>query len=244
MVMPEPNSTALLEKEIQAARKKLSEYAMSFDLLTKIAHSFTEQEAIESILAVFDQLFSPRTLVFVSLSHNQPDKVYALSPLLEDEHAIKDRLQSFTQEHAWTTSKKGFQVMIRFQKKVLGVLEVDHVKFPQEKDRYLNLTLSMAEVCGLAIENARRYQKIKDTENKLRNEKEKLEAALAEVKKLSGLIPICGHCKKIRDDTGYWNQVEAYIEEHSEAQFSHGICQDCAEKYYPGYNLYEEEEKE
>jgi uroporphyrinogen-III decarboxylase len=109
------------------------------------------------------------------------------------------------------------------------------------KDRYLNLTLSMAGVCGLAMENARRYQKIKDTENKLRNEKEKLEAALAEVKKLSGLIPICSHCKKVRDDTGYWSQVEAYIQEHSEAKFSHGICRECAEKYYPGYNLYEDE---
>ncbi|HKJ97378.1 MAG TPA: hypothetical protein VJ959_00510, partial [Desulfotignum sp.] len=66
-IMPEANNnTALLEKEIQAARKKLSEYAMAFDLLTRIAHSFTEQEAIESILAVFDLLFSPRTLVFVS----------------------------------------------------------------------------------------------------------------------------------------------------------------------------------
>ncbi len=168
------NRTALLEKEIQSAQKKLSEYAMAFDLLTRIAHSFTEQEAIESILAVFDQLFSPETLVFVSLSHNQPDRVYALSPLPEDNQAIKERLRSFAQEHAWTASKKGFQVMIRHKDKDLGVLEVDHVKFPQEKDRYLNLTLSMIEVCGLAIENARRYQKIKDTENKLRNEKEKI----------------------------------------------------------------------
>jgi len=240
--MPEPdNRTALLEKEIALARKKLSEYAMAFDLMTRIAHAFTEQETIESILAVFDQLFSPQTLVFVSLHNNQPDRVYALSPLPEDGQPIKEKLRGFAEEYAWTISKQGFQVMIRHKEKALGVLEVDHVKFPQEKDRYLNLTLSMAGVCGLAIENARRYQKIKDTENQLRKEKEKLEAALADVKKLSGLIPICGHCKKIRDDKGYWNQVEAYIQEHSEAKFSHGICRDCAKKYYPGYNLYEDE---
>ncbi len=144
------NNKALLEKKIQSAQKNLSEYAMAFDLLTRIAHSFTEQEAVESILAVFDQLFCPRTLVFVSLLHNQPDRVYALSPLPEDNQAIKERLRSFAQEHAWTASKKGFQVMIRHKDKDLVVLEVDHVKFPQEKDRYLNLTLSMAEVCGLA----------------------------------------------------------------------------------------------
>lgn len=68
-----------------------------------------------------------------------------------------------------------------------------------------------------------------------------LESALKDVKKLSGLLPICSHCKKIRDDNGYWNQIESYIDEHSEAQFSHSICQDCAKKHYPGYSLYEDE---
>jgi hypothetical protein len=93
----------------------------------------------------------------------------------------------------------------------------------------------MAGVCGLAIENARRYQAIKDTENQLRKEKEKLEKALSEVKTLSGLIPICSHCKKIRDDKGYWNQVEAYIQQHSDAKFSHGICKECMQKHYAEY---------
>lgn len=57
--------------------------------------------------------------------------------------------------------------------------------------------------------------------------------ALAQVKKLSGFLPICASCKKIRDDQGYWRQVEEYIREHSEAQFSHSICPDCAKKLYP-----------
>jgi hypothetical protein len=55
------------------------------------------------------------------------------------------------------------------------------------------------------------------------------------VKELSGLIPICSHCKKVRDDKGYWKQVEAYIRDHSEADFSHGICPDCARLLYPEY---------
>lgn len=58
--------------------------------------------------------------------------------------------------------------------------------------------------------------------------------ALQDVKALSGLLPICAGCKKIRDDQGYWNQLESYIDEHSDASFSHGMCPDCAEKYYPG----------
>ncbi len=75
---------------------------------------------------------------------------------------------------------------------------------------------------------------------KARFEKERqlnaeLTKALRDVKKLSGLLPICASCKKIRDDRGYWNQIEAYIRERSEAEFSHGICPDCAKKLYPEY---------
>lgn len=63
-----------------------------------------------------------------------------------------------------------------------------------------------------------------------------LQAALAaKVKQLSGFLPICASCKKIRDDKGYWNQIETYIREHSEAEFSHGLCPECAEKLYPDF---------
>ena len=69
-----------------------------------------------------------------------------------------------------------------------------------------------------------------------------LQKALSEVKQLSGLLPICSHCKKIRDDKGYWNQIEAYIGDRSEAMFSHSICQECAKKYYPDMDIYDEDE--
>ncbi len=62
---------------------------------------------------------------------------------------------------------------------------------------------------------------------------QELERALAEVKQLGGLLPICAHCKKIRDDQGYWKQIEEYISKHSEAQFSHGVCPECMQKHYP-----------
>ena len=63
---------------------------------------------------------------------------------------------------------------------------------------------------------------------------EELHAALAKVKLLSGFLPICASCKKIRDDKGYWQQIDCYISDHSDAEFSHGICPDCAKKLYPG----------
>ncbi len=63
-----------------------------------------------------------------------------------------------------------------------------------------------------------------------------LQKALGEIKTLAGLLPICANCKKIRDDKGYWNQIEVYISEHSEAEFSHSLCPQCAEKLYPEYS--------
>lgn len=61
-----------------------------------------------------------------------------------------------------------------------------------------------------------------------------LQEALAHVKMLSGLLPICSSCKKIRDDEGYWHQVEIYIRERTDAEFTHGLCPDCAHTLYPG----------
>jgi len=62
---------------------------------------------------------------------------------------------------------------------------------------------------------------------------EDLKKALEEVKTLSGLIPICSHCKKVRDDSGYWEQVEYYLAKYTNADFSHGICPDCMKQYFP-----------
>jgi len=60
-----------------------------------------------------------------------------------------------------------------------------------------------------------------------------LEKTLGEMKRLSGLLPMCANCKNIRDDQGYWHQVESYIRDHSEADFTHGLCPACLEKLYP-----------
>ncbi len=61
---------------------------------------------------------------------------------------------------------------------------------------------------------------------------EELHRALGEIKTLRGIVPICASCKKIRDDKGFWSQVEVYVRDHSEAEFSHGICPECEKKFY------------
>lgn len=82
----------------------------------------------------------------------------------------------------------------------------------------------------LQKENIERKKAEKDKEKLIYE----LQEALTKVKTLSGFIPICSSCKKIRDDKGFWNQLELYLIEHSEAEFSHSICPDCIKKLYPG----------
>jgi len=69
---------------------------------------------------------------------------------------------------------------------------------------------------------------------------QELQDAVASVKQLKGMLPICASCKKIRDDKGYWTQIESYIRDRSNAEFSHGICPECAKKLYPDMDLYGE----
>lgn len=90
------------------------------------------------------------------------------------------------------------------------------------------------------IENvSERIQRERELENRIAE----LEAAAKQIKTLRELIPICSYCKKIRDDKGYWNSLETYIEQHANMDFSHGICPECAKKHYPEYDLYGEDDE-
>ncbi len=89
---------------------------------------------------------------------------------------------------------------------------------------------------ALLMMNSQRLEEdLWTSQNKLHVTIAKLEKAMSEIKTLSGLLPICSSCKKIRDDKGYWNQIESYIKIHTEAEFSHSLCPDCARELYPDY---------
>lgn len=97
------------------------------------------------------------------------------------------------------------------------------VKPPQAKELSRNIAIALA-----------RFDELME----LRDSNARLREMLANSKVLRGLLPICASCKKIRNQDGYWQPVETYIEEHSEAQFTHGICPDCATRLYP--EMYEQ----
>lgn len=124
-------------------------------------------------------------------------------------------------------------------------------------DDAIAFTISILMLAGVAW-LAPLFQSIKNSEESLRAANIKLEDeksgreklileiqdALAKIRTLKGMLPICASCKRIRDDAGYWNQIEAYVRDHSEAEFSHGICPDCAKKMYPKYFVEEKSEPE
>ena len=105
--------------------------------------------------------------------------------------------------------------------------------------RYL-ISLFFVTVIAYGLENSRlHYSKLLEQSNvQLITHKSKLENALSEVKSLTGLLPICANCKKVRDDSGYWNRIETYIARHSEAEFSHSMCPECSDLLYGNQQWY------
>jgi len=87
----------------------------------------------------------------------------------------------------------------------------------------------------IAISRHKDLMELRRLNREIESKNKELEKALEEIKTLRGILPICSVCKKIRDDKGYWNQIEKYISDHSDAEFSHGICPECAKKLYPDF---------
>ena len=84
-------------------------------------------------------------------------------------------------------------------------------------------------ICGIGFNITQQKKLEADRENLIEN----LQTALLEIKSLRGILPICSFCKKIRDDKGYWKQVDVYINQHTEADVSHSMCPECAKEHYP-----------
>ena len=91
-------------------------------------------------------------------------------------------------------------------------------------------------ICGIGFDITQQ-KKLEEEREKLLKE---LQKALAEIKTLRGILPLCSFCKKIRDDKGYWEQVDVYISKHTEAEISHSICPECAKEHYPDLDIYDD----
>jgi GAF domain-containing protein len=118
-------------------------------------------------------------------------------------------------------------VPLRYGPSLTGVLGFDSL---QRQLVWSEELIALLKIAGVVFGNAIERKRSEEERGRLI---EQLQESLAKVRTLSGLLPICANCKKIRDDKGYWNQIETYIRDRSEAEFTHGICPECAQLLYP-----------
>jgi PAS domain S-box-containing protein len=194
--------------------------------------------------ALHDQLLHQRTLMEVSL-----DGI----AIIDQNHRVREAndrfaqmlgytLEEFLGLHTWDFEAILTEAEIRSNFPDLSITKTTFETRHRRKDG----TIYDAEVtaCGaklgdesmvLAITRdiTERKQSVRQRDKLISD----LQKALSEIKTLQGLLPICSHCKKIRNDDGYWDQVEDFIQDHSEAMFSHGICPECISRLYPDMDM-------
>jgi len=131
--------------------------------------------------------------------------------------------------------KRNFTVWVALASSVLTIIGLFYSPIGGEMWKVLfNRAIALFAIWTTAVLTLQR----KTIEEERFRSVQEAKLMLEETKILRGLIPICASCKKIRDDKGYWNQIEIYIEKHSDAHFSHGICQECQDKLYGDQNWY------
>ena len=184
---------------------------------------YADVQTVESATAAFAELSldgsGPQTtidLILMDVLMPEVDGVTACRQIKQTDHLHDIPVIMVTGNNDLTNLKEAFSS---------GAM--DYINKP------VNATELLARVTS-ALTLKKEMDCRKEREAELRRINEDLQRALTEVKVLRGLIPICASCKKIRNDGGFWQQLEEYLGEHSEAEFSHGLCQPCIKKLYPG----------
>jgi PAS domain S-box-containing protein len=189
----------------------------------KIERQFSESliNCLPGVMYVFDQLghFIRWNRNLETITGYSSNQIKELNPLdfiaTEDKARVRKAIETVFKEGN-ATVEAGLTTL---SGQIIPYLFTGY-KFVQKKLNYL---------VGVGLNISARIKTEKEKENLIN----KLNNTLSQVKQLSGFLPICASCKKIRDDKGYWSQIESYIKEHSEAEFSHSICPDCRKKLYP-----------
>lgn len=205
----------------------------------------TVSEIVAVPSAMINRIDPPELEIFrSSLNSDNPFPAGTRMPLLgvycesaaRKRHMIK--VTDARQDPVWSdspTAKAGIFAYLGYpllwpDGNVFGTMCVVDIKENNWGEKYEKLILSFKEAVEAHLALMYTIEEL-DIKNRA------LQHALSEVRTLKRLLPICAHCKKIRDDKGYWNQIESYIGEHSYAEFSHSICPDCAKILYPDVDL-------
>jgi len=167
-----------------------------------------------------------------------------------DLYAEKNELEKMLEQLRRDGFVKGYEINMNKKDGSILPFEISIRQLKDDQHRTIgsvcvarNLSNTKRMLSDIAKANEELKQEIVERK-RIEQEREKLIAqlqfALSEVKTLRGFLPICSSCKKIRDDKGYWNQIESYIRDHSEAEFSHSMCPECVKKLYPDLDIHDD----
>ncbi|MFT3914047.1 MAG: DUF1638 domain-containing protein [Anaeromyxobacteraceae bacterium] len=233
-----------MEAEHRAADK-----AALLDTLYELPPTLGEPEVLGRFADLVDVLFAPERLAILVLGGPLDGEVMRRGA--GDVAALEAALRGFDGELAPGPGGAGLLLRLGPADAPVARLGFEGVAFPAHLPRYRRLAPALAAASFLAISRARELGALERSEAALRAHRDRLEslvqertatlsrtveelaAALRKVETLHGLLPICAHCKKIKDDEGYWTKIETYISDHSRAEFSHGLCPECFDRYYP-----------
>ena len=167
-----------LEQSQYAVRKlndrhtqELSDQMMAIDCLSRLGRIMTEEQAIAAIEELFRMLFAPKELYYLLIEDGRISPKHAVPPTL------LAQMLELSSDYAWTSGQQGFLLRIRRNEQLLGLVAIEQLAFPEYREHYLNLALAIADVCGLAIENARAYQRTTAVEKELQEKEERLSLA-------------------------------------------------------------------
>jgi len=166
----EPGTPLTSLSEAASNKRQLADYAMAVDILIRMfAGDLSEKGIIESILNNFAMLFAPAEMVYLRFVNSTPDKLYSKSGAELEDPVIMQKMAALNRPYAWQPSGNGFMLQLHFNKELLGIISIDAIACPEYKQHYLNLALFLAEVYGLAITNARKFDIINDQKEKLQS---------------------------------------------------------------------------
>lgn len=203
-----------------------------------------EQEAAN--LKQAEDVFESNSVLHRILFDQSPDGILIVNPetagFIEFNTAAHQQLGYTREEFAKLTIPdiEAKETVLETKQQINAVLQSGRADFEtlqftkQGEIRNILVTAHIVDIKGDPVYHCvwRDITKRKQLENEKENLIKELQRALDEIKSFQGIIPICSSCKKIRDDKGSWNRLEAYIESHSDVVFSHGICPDCCRKLY------------
>ncbi len=213
--------TGVVEYVRNITARKRAEKQMQLEKL------FSESlvNSLPGIMYLFDKLGRMKrwNKNFETVTGYTAEQIENMNPLEFIDSADRLRVQETIQ-----------QVFSEGQSSIEGhIITLRGKKVPYLLTGYLMDHEDIQYLVGIGQDISDRVQAAREQEHLIK----KLQETLSQVKQLSGFLPICASCKKIRDDEGYWNQIEAYLKKHSEVVFSHGLCPDCAQNLYPELDL-------